>query len=1175
MEKKCSSDAICIAFGLLKKLKLIQFLGLFMLVGTIQVQATAYSKEHKASIHLKNKALVNALDQIRQQTGYSFVYSSDIVDEHAKVTIDADNMPLDDILELLLANQNLEFKILDDIIVINKSQQEIKQPISITKLKGKVMIAGTNEPLPGANVIVKEGNRGTVTDVDGNFIIDFPSNKTHLVVTFIGFIAKEIKVGKETELTIYLDENVSEISQVVVTGMQKREKSKMIGSVSSIDAEKMEFIGATTVDEAMKGQMAGVYVQSNSGNPGEVGNIVIRGTNTMTGNRQPLFVLDGMPMADSDVVGNVNEMLTHGLGNIPPEDIESITVLRDATAASVYGSRAANGVVVITTKQGKSGKDYISYSGKYGVTMQPQNSWNFMNSNQKVDFELGIYDKYLPATGGRAIQIMNQVNQGYLTAEEGQQQIDLLRNTQTDWMDVLYRNAFTQSHNVTMSGGTDKLQYHISANYNGSQGALMENDFQQGTINMKVNRFVNENLLLKFNMYSTLKERKEGISAMNEFEYAVYANPYEKPFNADGSYAADQTYLPPVTSNPHLGYYDFNIVRELRENTRTNTAGMMRAQIGAEYTFLDDFRIVSTTAVDYNTVHSMDEIGAGTYTSWAANWLNSAAIGGNVLPEYNLGRLQESFGRTLNFTMRNSLEYNKRIDKHYIQGFGAIEIGGSSNYQFNSMLPVYLTAYRLGGYPAWSDINGGNFDQLALARLGGSSFRERRNASYIASGVYSYDNRYVANFNIRYDGVDIIGNENQFQPLWSAGAKWNAHEEGFMKNNGIFDRLVFSMGYGYRGSINRDQLPFHTYSLSAYFYDGMPTGNLFTYGNPNLRWEQKRDINLGLELSVLQGRANFEVNYFDEKVTDLLDMMRLPNSSGREFAYVNVGELSNQGFELSARFEVIKQKDFMWEVGGNFATINNSLDQVYNVDLPANSTYYTQNVQGYAVNSWYGYKFSHIDENTGAAMVWAQRKNTDYNTGKITYTDELIDLNNTSSQVLNDDYAAYHLGQRDAKFYGGFNTRVFYKGFDVTANFVYAGGNQLLGFQDVQNGPNRNQGSLYASRTNLSTDHLYAWTQPGDITDVPGMSTTRSNYDLYMVDSDLESGNYLRLQSLSIGWRAPKSVTENSPFNNLSLRFIGSNLFTLTNFSGSDPETRNTFGYPITPNYTLSVTLGF
>jgi len=1174
MDKKFISATAGKGYWLPQKLLFIALLGILSGFSANQLKAAQLNQSKLTSIHVKNISLVNVLNELRTQTGYSFVYNSDVVNENLLISVDADDSEINDILDLILADQNLDYKIVDDVVVISRKINQ-HQPKSLRKITGKVLEAGTNLPMPGANVMVKDGIRGTVTDANGNFHIEVPSNKTHLLATFVGFNSKEIAIDNQAFVTIFLDENVSEIDQVVITGMQKREKSQMIGSVGAIGAEQMNLIGATTVDQAMKGQMAGVYVRNTTGNPGEVGEIMIRGINTMSGNRQPLFVLDGMPMADSDVVGNVNEMLTHGLGNIPPEDIESITILRDATAASVYGSRAANGVVVITTKQGKSGKDYISYSGKFGMTTKPRNDWNFMNSNQKIDFELDLYDRYLPSNGGRAIQIMNQVNQGYLTPEQGQQQINLLRSTNTDWVDVLYRNALTQSHNVTMSGGTDKLQYHISANYNGSQGALMENDFQMGGLNMKVNRFVNENLLLKFNLYSTLKERKEGISAVNEFEYAVYANPYERAFNSDGSYAVDKTYLSPFEHSPHLGYYDFNIVRELRENTRTNTAGQVRAQIGAEYNFLDDFRFTSTAVVDYNTVHSMSETGPGTHTSYVRNWLNSASSGSGVLPEYNLGQLQEDFGRTTSFTARNSLEYNKRVGKHYVQGFGAIEIGGSSNYQFNSMLPVYLTAYRLGGYPSWTDINNGNYDNLSLSRLGGSSYRQRRSASFIGSAVYSFDNRYVANFNIRYDGVDIIGNENQFQPLWSSGVKWNAHEEGFMKDSGLFDRLVFSFGYGYRGSINRDQLPFHTYSLAPYFYDGLPTGNLFTYGNPSLRWEQKRDLNLGMEVSVLKGRANMEFNFFDERVTDLLDMMRLPNSSGREFAYVNVGQLSNRGFELSGRFEVIKQKDFSWEIGGNIATVKNNLDQVYNIDLPSNSINATRNVQGYAINSWFGYKFSHVDENTGNPMVWAQRKIVDSSTGHISYEDELIDINNMDSQILNDDYAAYHLGQRDAKFYGGLNTRIYYKGFDLTANFTFAGGNHLLSFQDVQNGPNRNKGGLYASRTNLSTDHLYGWTQPGDITDVPGLTTSRSNYDLYLIDRDLDKGNYLRLQSLSLGWRAPASVTDNSPFNNLTLRLVGNNLFTLTNYSGSDPETYQAFGYPITPSYTLSITLGF
>lgn len=1181
MELKCLSTAVDFKLWLRKKMMIMRLLSLFMLIGTLHMSGTAFSQKNTATIHAKNKALINVLDELRDVTGYSFVYSSDVVDENSIINIDAEDQNLSDILNLILAGQELDFKIVDDVVVISAAKKIVAKQ-ELVLITGKVMEAGTNDPLPGANVLVKDGMRGTVTDIDGNFAFEIPSDKTHLIVRFIGFNTQEVEIKGRDVLHVFLDENVSEIGQVVVTGMQKREKSQMIGSVNSIGSEQMEMIGATTVDEAMKGQMAGVYVRSTTGNPGEVGEIVIRGTNTMTGNRQPLYVLDGMPLPTGEISGNVNEMLTHGLGNIPPEDIESITILRDATAASVYGSRAANGVVVITTKQGKSGKDYISYSGKFGVTTAPSNQWNFMNSNQKIDFERQLYNEFLPSEGGRVVQILNSVNEGYLTQAEGEAQIAQLRGINTNWMDEMYRTAFTQSHNVTMSGGTDRLQYHISANYNNSEGSLIENNFQTGGLNMKLNRFVNENLLVKVNLYTTLKERREGISAESEFKYAVFANPYERAYNPDGSYATDRTYLNTnlsTSQNPQVGYNDFNIIRELKENTRTSTAGQVRGQVGVEYTFLDDFRFQSTASFDYNTVHGMDEIAPGTYTSYAGSWIRNASTVGGILPEHNLGRLEESMGRSFNYTVRNSLEYNKRLDNHYFQGFGAIEFGGDTNYQFNSMMPIYLSAYRLGGYFPWGDINIDQVDRLFLERLGGTSFRRGRSASFIGSGVYSYDNRYVANFNIRYDGVDIIGNQNQFQPLWSAGVKWNAHEEGFMKDTGLFDRMVFSFGYGYRGSINRSTLPFHTYGLSTIMYDGIATGNLFNYGNPALKWEQKRDINLGIELSVMKGRVNFEANYFDEKVTDLLDQVRLPISSGRPSAFVNVGELSNQGFEISGRFEVIKQKDFTWEVGANFTTVRNTLDQVYERDFPNTANTSTQNIQGHAVNSWFGYKFSHIDEQTGNPMVWAQRKHESVVNGQTTirYEDELIDINNMDQKYLTDNYAVYHLGQNAPKFYGGFNTRVFYKGFDLTANFVYAGGNKLMSFMDVYSSPNggRNGNYVMSGQTNLTTDHLYRWTQAGDITNIPGYSVENTNYQRYLSDAHLESGAYLRCSNISIGWRAPAKVTESTPFSNMTLRMVGSNLFTITPFTGSDPETNRAFGYPITPSYTLSVTLGF
>lgn len=1060
----------------------------------------------------------------------------------------------------------------------------IMERISIEKttITG-IVTTPTGQPIEGASITIKGTKNGVVTNADGRFTIQIDDHDEVLVVTSIGYQSQEVVIMGRTEIDIILTPVTTQMAEIVITGFQKREKSKMIGSVSTITARDLENSGITTVDKALKGKVPGVYVRSISGRPGETGEIIIRGINTMTGNKEPLYVLDGMPLQGGAISGGVNSLLTNGIGNIPPEDIESISILKDATAAAIYGARAANGVVIITTKVGEVGKDYINYSGKVGVTFRPDNKFNFMNSAEKLNYEKEIYEDFHPVYGGRVIQLLNQADNGVISHTEAETQILNLSQINTDWIKELYRPALLHSHNLSMSGGTLKTQYTISLNYQDAEGTLMANKYQTGGLNMKLSRKVSDNLLLNVNMYATLKKNIEGAAALDPFRYVVFANPYEKPYNQDGSYAADMTYRNlsnDITYYSDLNYKNFNMIRELNENTKTNYYGNVRGQLGIEYKIFKNFRYIGAAVMDYTSVHTTDESKAGSFRSWVENWLNSASTQqGMVLPEYNQGFLKEDMGRVINYTLRNSLEYSKSFSKkHFVQLFAANEIGGRTNYQFFHFNPIYLQEYRMAGYPSWNIVNPERYINLPLAKFGGTYFDEDRSVSFIGSGVYSYNDRYVLNANIRSDGVDIIGSKNQFAPLWSTGVRWNAHNEKFFKSHSdIISRLVLSAGYGYRGSINRSVYPFHSYILSAVTYDDVVKASQFIYGNPVLKWERKNDLNLGLELSLFKGRINFETRYFKEKVIDLLDNVELPASVGRTTATVNVGALSNKGWELSTRLEVLKSKNGLWEIGGNITSVKNNLDNVYYDDLPNVARSQTSNIENYSINSWFGYKASHVNPDNGHLMVKAQRLNSSVINNKVvnTYTEEVIDLNTISTADLQSKYRTYNLGQINPNLYGGFNTRIVYKAFELASNYVYAAGNKILGFQDRREGPGGVVDEITASRTNRTKEQMYRWRQPADITNIPYYNRTASSYTSFLVSSDLEDGSYLKCTELALSWRSNPTMLKKSLVKILKASLIANNLFTISNYSGTDPETQTTFGYPTTKSITFSLNVGF
>lgn len=1142
------------------------------------------------NVAAKQKSLTSIFNQIEKQSKYVFLYDKAVANTPS-ISFDCSNCSIERIVQLLEKQTKLEFKISGQQILVKKKEEKAvvnstpaatMQTAQKDTIQGKVVDEHGN-PIVGATLLIKGTKIGTSTDKNGNFKMQRVSPAQTIITNSIGYHPMEVIVGAQKTLMVALKIKAQEIEDVVIsTGLQKRERSKLVGNVSSIKGEDLEGAGITTIDKALRGKMTGVYVRSNSGRPGETGSIVIRGSNTMTGSAEPLIILDGMPLQNGAVAGmdktssNINSLLTNGIGNIPPEDIATIDILRDATAASIYGARAANGVIVITTKRGEVGKDYINYTTKQGLTMAPKNNFEFMNSGEKIGFEKQLYHDFHPTYGGRVNQLLMQVDNGAITQEAADAEMSRLSNINTDWVDVLYDAAYQQSHNIAMSGGSTKLQYNVSLNYQDANGTLMENKFKLGGMNAKITRNITDKLLVDFNLYSTIKRNKEGQSKLDPFRYAMFANPYEKPFNEDGSYAWDQTYRD-LSNNigeaAFLNYQTFNIVRELRENTLSTNYGNVRGQIGAEWKFLDGFQYRGSAVINYTNVTTMDEARAGSYRSYADNWLNFVkTTGAGISEKFNYGFLEENSGNTLDYTVRNTVEYNKTfVQKHFVQAFVANEVAERTNNRFFHYNPVYLQEYRMAGYPSWDDIPPSTYKKLDFTKLGGTYYEKDRSVSFISSFAYSYANRYVLNANFRSDGVDIIGSKNQFTPLWSAGAKWNAHEEGFVKENASWlNRLVFSYGFGYTGSINRSVYPFHTYRLSALVYDDVVKAMDFTYGNPVLKWEKKRDINYGVQISVFNSRLNVEANYYDNKVTDLLDNVTLPASVGRTTAVVNAGILSNKGWELSTRIEAFKNTDWLWEVGANLTTVNNNLDKVYYKKTPTVSSLNVQNVENYAVRSWFGYKYSHIDPANGHMMVQAQRIDA---AGTI-IGDEIIDLSTVSSADLQNKYRTYYLGQQDPKLYGGFNTRVRYKNFTFTSNFVYADGNMIKGFLDRREGPNGQTDDVTAGRTNRLKNQQYRWRQYGDITDVPYYSSGISNYANYLTDKDVESGAYIKCTEIGLNWRANPTLFKKL-VKQLQIGVFANNLFTISPYSGTDPETQTAFGYPTTPSYTFSLNIGF
>jgi hypothetical protein len=580
----------------------------------------------------------------------------------------------------------------------------------------------------------------------------------------------------------------------------------------------------------------------------------------------------------------------------------------------------------------------------------------------------------------------------------------------------------------------------------------------------------------------------------------------------------------------------------------------------------------------------MDESAPRTYRSKVNNWMKFVFpdIFSSGIPDaYNNGFLRESSAKAVDYSARATLEFNKNIQRHFVQVMVAEELGGNKNNQFYHFNPVYYPDARIAGYPDIYSYFAST--RLNLKALGGTSFTEEKSASFISSGSYSYDNRYVVNGTFRNDGVSIIGNDNQFAPLWSAGVQWNMHNENFLRNNAVIDRMVLRAGFGYRGSINKNGIyPFSYYSLNTAgnTYNGVLYGSTITYGNPVLRWEKKQNKDAGIEMSFFKGRINAELSYFDEKITDLLDQVQVAASGGRTLTVENASSLSNRGFELALRAEPIKTKSFLWEIGANLSNVKNKLLRTYYTNPPSQAltefNFNTKFVAGYPVDSWFGLKYSRVDENTGHLMAWAQKQIRNEKEGKVfyTYEDEEIDVTATSYNDIVTQYRPYYLGSRQPDLYGGFQSRFVYGNWDLFASFTFASGNLIQGFNERWSTPDARSSDTRISRLNRLKENEYRWRSPGDVTNIPQYYLLSNAFNSVFTDYDLESGNYLKCQSISLSYRLPKPLMDQCNLSNGKIGLSVTNVFTLSNYSGTDPETQTAFGYPNTRMYSISLEVG-
>lgn len=726
------------------------------------LHASIRAQKQMVTLKLEKTSVAEAIRELKQQTRLDFFFSNKEVNVKKTVSLNCENMRIDEVLQQLLGTE-FQFEFVDNMVIITPGFRKSEEETKSVLYKGTVCDS-QGQPLPGVTVAVKGTSLGVATDVNGNFQIQMPPATNWIFVfSFIGMQTVEIQSGDRREFEVVLKPAKEELEEVVVTGYQTIRKERMTGTTATITANQIAGRGLQSIDEILNSTISGLNMIS-SGRPGQDAQIQIRGVNSLTGSTEPMWIVDGMPLQGE--IPNIQSgstdlqatIFTTGIGNIVPDDIKSITVLKDAAATAIYGARAANGVIVVETKSGLSGKTRFNASVNVGITERPRNNIDMMNTAEKIQFEREIfYDQqgYI-YTPGRVTKLLQQAAYGEISSDEAERRIGELAKINTDWFKEIYRTAISQQYNFSMSGGNEKTQHYVSLNYLKEVGTEPNNKYDRLGMNIKLTHNPSEKIRITGGLGATMKNDRVTASSVNSLEYAMYANPYERLKNEDGTKAYDISYNAKESSiRDGLDWDTFNILDDLNRNTNTNRYLDAELSLKVEWEIVKGLMFTTHGVYNANSNHNRIIEGADTYTNFINNWYSYK---GEIPHDMVKGSLREATGYTNAYTFRNTLQYTgEYAGKHYISLFAGQEIQERTAYNSFNYSPVFDEEHRIVGFPEMDDIDG---SEINYSALGGTGKSVSKMSSFFANASYSYLDKYILTGALRYDGSDIIGNDN-------------------------------------------------------------------------------------------------------------------------------------------------------------------------------------------------------------------------------------------------------------------------------------------------------------------------------------------------------------------------------------------------------------------------------
>ena len=1084
------------------------------------------------------------------------------------------------------------------LLVAAVAAQAQERTITGTILDGEFQ----GEPLIGATIAVGDGKTrvGTVTDLNGHFSLTLLASIKKVTVSYMGYEPRTITLKpNQTKYDITLFPSSKGLGEVIVTGYQQIDRRKLTAAVAEVKISD-ETVGAIkNIDQALAGQVAGLSSVTASGAPGAPAKIRIRGTASINGVQEPLWVLDGIPVEGNEIpaidnLNDIDDIYQTSIAGLNPADIDNITVLKDAAATAIYGARAANGVIVITTKKGKAGRPAVNFSTKLTYTPSADiDRLNLLNANQKVGLELDLLQTgytYRQHKGGVA-NILDELgefdtyrNSGWdALSAEAQQRINRLRRINTNWNDILFRDVLNQEYNASVSGGTDAAHYYASAGYYTEQGTVKGVENNRYNITLKTDFKLNRVLKIGVSLFANQRKQESYMTDTGGFTNPVFysrlANPYFQPYAADGSYNYDKNVQGREEEVP-----DFNIFEERANTEKERTDRSVMAIFDAEFKFTKSLKLTTQFGLQHDNYTLKRYAGHDTYAMRKAKAYATYMIDGqrqSIFPDGGMKKQTE--GNTDQWTWKAMLEWAQRFNEvHDVELMGGTEVRHveselltSTAYGFDARTlttqPVLFPTESIGKrYPLHEETH-----------------TENAYVSWFATGSYTYLYRYTLGASVRFDGSDVFGVAKKYRylPLYSFSGLWRAKEEKFLQSAQWLSELNLRASYGLQGNIDKNTSP---YLIGTFNKLSVLPGNVETViaaenaPNPNLKWEKTENVNVGLDVAFLNERIRLGVDYYYRRSTDLISSRQLPLETGFAMTTINWASMRNTGWEFSLNTRNIATKDFTWTTSVNLGFNKN---KILNESVAENST--TPSRQGYPVGAVFAYKTAGIDEQ-GYPLFRGKD-------GSVQTAEEFFKLNRFGASTLTaeEQRALYtYMGTDEPKCSGGFINTFEYKDWQLTLNFMFNLGMKVR----VQ----PSYSATYFDRgQNTNHEILHRWIVPegaeaGKL--VPGSTAAHtallvstpehaaaythfSEYQTYsMLDVWVRNRNYCRLQSVRLGYRIPKQWLQPIGISSASLSLEARNLFVIASDYDNylDPETMgNPYAQPIPKSFIFGLSVNF